>query len=233
MFATITERHHAPHSSRLPPYPCRILHVPTTPPALALGFVYAYRSSDRVRPTPILRPLPLSVPAAPSSQPVHQPAFPPSLSSSPTFPLPFALESRPRTFPFPPGFERGLVGKNLDDDPSGLELEYDSDGSMNEIRFGVDVPDELPVLLRPMPNRSGTLSMDGEGEGTAGVGETGVEGTEFFFKEDCLGGDWVRDVVCRPLVKSRETEAVAVDVLETGATVGGDKREGLGRGGAE
>ena len=80
--------------------------------------------------------------------------------------------------------------------------------------------------------------MDGEGEGIAAIGEagvgvTGVEGTELFFREDCLGGDCPRDVVCRPLVKSRETDAVAVDVPDIGATIGGDRREGLGRGGAE
>ena len=126
----------------------------------------------------------------------------------------------------------------MDDDPSGLELEYDSAGSMKEMRFGVDVPDEPALLFRPRPNRSGMLSMDGEGEGIAargeaGVGVTGVEGTELFFREDCLGGDCPRDVVCRPLVKSRETDAVAVDVPDIGATIGGDRREGLGGGGAE
>ena len=126
----------------------------------------------------------------------------------------------------------------MDDDPSGLELEYDSDGSMKEMRFGVDVPDEPALLFRPRPNRSGMLSMDGEGEGIAAIGEagvgvTGVEGTELFFREDCLGGDCPRDVVCRPLVKSRETDAVAVDVPDIGATIGGDRREGLGGGGAE
>ena len=78
-----------------------MLHVPTTPPPLALGLAYAYRSSDRVRPTPML-----SVPAAPSNQLVHQPT--PSLSSSLAFPFP--LGSRPRPLPFLLEAERVLVG---------------------------------------------------------------------------------------------------------------------------
>ena len=104
---------------------------------------------------------------------------------------------------------------------------------MNEMRLGVEAPEEPVLLLRPRLNRSGTWSMDGEGEGIAGDGVIGVEGADPFFMEDCLGGDWAREVVCFPFVNSRDTDAVAVDVLETGATEGGDRREGLGIGGAD
>lgn len=169
------------------------------------------------------------MPAAPSSQVVHQPTFSPSLSSSFARPLPFPLTFRPR--PCEPYLDFDLVlvaARNLDDDPCGFELEYDSAGSAKDIRLGVDVPDEL--LDRP--KKSGTLSKEGEGDGLTAV--TGVEGCERFFIDDCLGGDGARvEVVCRGFVNNLDTDAVALEVPEVGATVGGDKRDGLDTGGAE
>lgn len=80
------------------------------------------------------------------------------------------------------------------------------------MRFGVFVPDDglLPnALATPFPNRSAKLTELGDG---AGVG-----GTERTFSEEWAGGDGDRvDGECRPLVKRRDTDAVALDAANTG-----------------
>lgn len=57
----------------------------------------------------------------------------------------------------------------------------------------------------------------------------GVGGADRFFRTDWRGGEGGRvEAEWRFFVNSRETEAVALEVLEMGATVGGDRNEGRG-----
>lgn len=142
------------------------------------------------------------------SQPVHHPPL--SVSS-----FPFPLSKR---------LFRRFLSLNLNDDPPGLEPAYDSGSSAKLIRFGVDRP-ELGVLPPKTltPKKSGTLSVVGDGDGvTAGD----------CFIAECLGGEGGRvDEECWPLVKRRETDAVAVEVPSsaTGAGVRGWKAGGRRR----
>lgn len=80
------------------------------------------------------------------------------------------------------------------------------------MRFGVFVPDDgrLPnAFAAPFPNRSTKLTELGDG--------TGVGGTERTLSEEWAGGDGDRvDRECLPLVKRRDTDAVAVDAANTG-----------------
>ena len=180
----------------------------------------------------------MPTPAAPSSHVVHHPCLSPSLSPSPPLPLPLpfpnARSAPPLDLALP--FERVFVDRNWDDAPSGFVLAYDSGGSANEMRLGVDAPDEPPLRVRsPSPNRLGTLSRDGDGDGEGMAGVIGVEGpAERFFIDDCFGGEAARvEVVCRGFVNSLDIEAVAFDVPDTGGAAEGDRRDGLGRGGVD
>ena len=98
----------------------------------------------------------------------------------------------------------------MDEDPSGLELAYDSGNSAKLIRLGVERP-ELGLLppnasATPAPSISGML-FTGEGGGF------GDGGTERCLSEEWRGGEGGRvDDVCVGLVNRRETEAVAVEV---------------------
>jgi len=101
-----------------------------------------------------------------------------------------------------------LLLRSLSFDVPDCEPEYDSGSSAKLIRFGVDTPDDdaLPITLAtPFPNASDRLIVLGDGNG--------VGGTERTFNDECAGGDGGRvDIEWRPLVKSRDIEAVAVDV---------------------
>jgi len=71
-------------------------------------------------------------------------------------------------------------------------------------------------------------------DGVGGAVSVGVGGADRFLRTDWRGGDGGRvDEEWRPLVKSRDMEAVALEVPETGATVGGASREGRGTGRGE
>lgn len=90
--------------------------------------------------------------------------------------------------------------------------------------MGVVVPED-----EPNPNgeisASGTLNILKLGLGVC-VGVGGVLRI-LPFSADCLGGDGGRvEDECRDLVKSREMDAVAVEVPDMGAIAGGTRREG-------
>jgi len=113
----------------------------------------------------------------------------------------------------------------LEEDPSGLELAYDSGSSAKLILFGVEPPDPglLPpkAIATPAPIISGILIVVGEGEGR------GEELDEGCFNDECRGGDGGRvEEVCVGFLKRRETDAVAVEVLAS--AVGAGVRSGGG-----
>lgn len=106
----------------------------------------------------------------PSSHSIHHPPSPPS-------------DTLPRSLPLLPRRLRLLFLSLNFDEPPGRELAYDSGSSAKLIRFGVERPDEVALpkaRATPTPNRSGMLSVVGEG--------TGVVDAERFI-EECLGGD--------------------------------------------
>ena len=117
-------------------------------------------------------------------------------------------------------------------------LAYDSGSSAKLMRLlGVDCPELgalLPALPAPStrPTNSGMFSIEGVGVGVCealalvlvlALGDRG-RATPARFIADCRGGDGGRvEDECVPFVKSRETDAVAVDVpaCATGGAVRG------------
>lgn len=118
------------------------------------------------------------------------------------------------------------LSRKRDHPPAGFEPAYDSGSSANDMRFGVDAPLVLPLLLRETATAKmlGTWSTE---EG--GVGDMGVGGAERFLSEEWRGGDGARvDEEWRGFVKRRETETVEVEVPATGVTEGGERKAGRG-----
>ena len=108
-----------------------------------------------------------------------------------------------------------------------------SGNSANEILFGVECPDD--GLLSPNPNPIDPSAPPITASGTfnilpLGVCVTGVAGVDRTFILEYLGGEGGL-VECLPFVNNREIEAVAVEVVATGSTVGGVRRDGRGMGG--
>jgi hypothetical protein len=205
---------HIAQSSKPAPMPALVPH-----PLVALS---SSLSSDRV--APICNPYPPGVPAAPINQPIHHPP-PPSDKASVVL-APFFPDALSFRLPFP------FLSLNPEGEPGGRELAYDSGNSAKLIRFGVEPPELVGVLLKALmilgPRNSGTGRelVDCVGEVGVGVPAGGVER----FIEECLGGDggrvedeWVG------FVNRRDTEAVAVDVPNDGKDVEG-KRAGGRRG---
>src|ERR1700722_15630908 len=133
--------------------------------------------------------------------------------------------------PLVPPFLLFFFPLNLDDDPAGRELAYDSGSSAKLIRLGVDRPeDDRPECDRlsptarvtPMVSRLGRLRLVGLGDG-----DGGADGC--FIADDLGGGGGRVDDVCVALVYRREMEAVAVEVLEDGRGGGERGRKAGGR----